>query len=147
VLGRRIVQVDNDNAVRPFGAIDSPGQGELVSGTIAIFAWALTPGSAMIPPDGSTMTLHVDGKPFARLAYNLCRGTVGSPAPTGRCNDDIATLFPGYMNITQAGGAIAYTTLDTTRLANGLHTVELSVTDDQGRTAGLGSRYIRVNNR
>ena len=147
LLGRRTIQADNDNASSPFGAIDSPAQGETVSGTIAVFGWALTPGAAMIPVDGSTITLHVDGRPVARVAYNLCRGTTGSPAPIGRCNDDIATLFPAYMNITQAGGAIIYTTLDTTRLGNGLHTVELSVTDDQGRSAGLGSRFIRVQNR
>jgi hypothetical protein len=146
LLDRRKIQVDNDNADTPFGAIDSPGQGETVSGVINIFGWALTPGNAMVPMDGHTLTLHVDDRPVSGLAYNLCRGTVGSPAPAGRCNDDIATLFPNYLNITQGGGAIAWTVLDTTALSNGLHKIELSVIDDHGRSAGIGSRYIHVVN-
>jgi hypothetical protein len=146
LLGRRTIQVDNDNADTPFGAIDSPGQGETVSGVINIFGWALTPANAMIRTNEPNITLHVDGRPVGQLVYNLCRGTVGSPAPAGRCNDDVATLFPNYLNITQGGGAIAWTTLDTTTLTNGPHRIELSVTDDHGRSAGIGSRFIYVVN-
>ena len=36
--------------------------------------------------------------------------------------------------------------LDTTSLANGIHTIAWSVTDNQGRADGIGSRYFWVQN-
>ncbi len=41
-------------------------------------------------------------------------------------------------------GAIGVFNLDTTKLANGLHTIAWSVTDDQGRVDGIGSRFFTV---
>jgi hypothetical protein len=56
---------------------------------------------------------------------------------------DIATLFPGYAN---TSGAVGYFVLDTTTLSNGMHSIAWSVTDDQGRTDGIGSRFFWVQN-
>ena len=72
----------------------------------------------------------MDGAPVGHPTYNLYRA-------------DIATLFPGYVN---SDGAIGYFPLDTTALANGLHTIAWSVSDDLGRTEGIGSRYFWVAN-
>ena len=36
--------------------------------------------------------------------------------------------------------------MDTTALANGMHTIAWTVTDNQGSTEGIGSRYFRVSN-
>ena len=36
--------------------------------------------------------------------------------------------------------------LDTTTLSNGLHTINWVVTDSGGKTAGMGSRFFRVQN-
>jgi hypothetical protein len=74
--------------------------------------------------------VYVDGLPLGHPTYNLYR-------------DDIATLFPGYAN---SNGAVGLFALDTRTLANGLHSIAWSVTDDQGRTDGIGSRFFWVQN-
>jgi hypothetical protein len=130
LLGQRTIACDNAHATKPFGTIDTPGQGETVSGVVANFGWALTPQPATIPTDGSTITVYVDGLPLGHPTYNLYR-------------DDIATLFPGYAN---SNGAVGLFALDTRTLANGLHSIAWSVTDDQGRTDGIGSRFFWVQN-
>jgi hypothetical protein len=131
LLGARVVTAANATAAKPFGTIDTPGQGETVSGTIVNFGWALTPGAAVVPFDGSTITVYVDGVP------------IGSPTAYGLARADIDSLFPGYTN---TGHAVGYRVIDTTALANGLHTLAWVVTDDQGRADGIGSRYFWVQN-
>nr|MCU0479116.1 Ig-like domain-containing protein [Chloroflexota bacterium] len=130
LLGSKTITCSNATATKPFGTIDTPGQGETVSGVVANFGWALTPQTATIPVDGSTIWVYVDGVPLGHPTYNLYR-------------DDIATLFPGYNN---SGGAVGLFSLDTTTLTNGLHSLAWSVTDNQGRTDGIGSRFIWVQN-
>jgi hypothetical protein len=49
-------------------------------------------------------------------------------------------------NITGGSGAIGVFNLDTTTLANGLHTLAWGVTDNQGRVDGIGSRYFTIQN-
>jgi hypothetical protein len=130
LLGSKTITCSNATATKPFGTIDTPGQGETVSGVVANFGWALTPQTATIPTDGSTITVYVDGVPLGHPTYNLFR-------------NDIATLFPGYNN---SGGAVGLFALDTTTLTNGLHNIAWSVTDNQGRTDGIGSRFFWVQN-
>src|SRR5207344_1342043 len=99
LLGQRNITLDNDHGVKPFGGIDTPSQGASVSGVVTNFGWALTPGAAMIPTDGSSMTVIVDGVALGTVDYNHCRaGASPTPAP-GQCRDDIATLFPTMTNI------------------------------------------------
>ena len=95
-----------------------------------VFGWALTPQPALIPLDGSTIQVYVDGVPVGSPVYNQYR-------------EDIANLFPGYAN---SGGAVGSFVLDTTSLANGIHTLAWSVTDSLGRTDGIGSRFFWVSN-
>ena len=130
-LGTHTITVDNAGSVLPFGTIDTPGQGATVSGTAYInFGWALTPQPNIVPIDGSTMHVYIDNQPVGHPVYNNYRS-------------DIATAFPGLKN-TQ--GAVGYYFIDTTKLANGLHTISWSVTDNAGNTAGLGSRFFNVQN-
>jgi hypothetical protein len=145
-LGSRMVNAANAASDLPFGTLDTPASGAAVSGTVPVFGWALSPTS-LIPLDGSTIDVLIDDVVVGRPSYNLCRGTVGtSPAP-GTCNDDIATLFgTSYPNIAQGSGAIGVYMLDTTTLTNGLHTIAWRVTDGNGRTQGIGSRYFVVQN-
>ncbi|MCP5051839.1 MAG: hypothetical protein GY940_32025, partial [bacterium] len=54
-LGTKTIHCDNANAVKPFGAIDTPTQGGAASGSGFVnFGWALTPQPNTIPVDGST---------------------------------------------------------------------------------------------
>jgi hypothetical protein len=131
LLGSKTIACSNSSATKPFGAIDTPGQGATVSGSAYVnFGWALTPLPASIPTNGSTIWVYVDGVAVGHPVYNQYRS-------------DIATLFPGRAN---SNGAIGYYVIDTTQLSNGLHTIAWSVTDSLGRAEGIGSRYFWVFN-
>ena len=95
---------DNANATAPFGTLDTPGQGQTVSGSSYVnFGWALTQQPKFIPVDGSTLTVYVDGQPVGSPSYNHFRA-------------DIAAAFPGLAN---SDGAVGISTIDTTKLSNG----------------------------
>jgi hypothetical protein len=130
-LGTRTIIIDNAHAVKPFGTIDRPGQGENVYGsTFMNFGWVLTPLPNTIPIDGSTIHVWVDGVPLGNPVYNQYR-------------DDIAELFPHHNN---SGGAQGSFILDTTQYENGVHTIQWTATDDAGNTDGIGSRYFMIYN-
>ena len=60
-LGAKTIAVNNRTAATPFGTIDTPAQGGTVSGSAYVnFGWAIAPGG-VIPADGSTITVLVDG--------------------------------------------------------------------------------------
>jgi hypothetical protein len=130
LLGTRTFTCDNTAGNKPFGTIDTPAQGQTVSGKLDSFGWVLTPLPAAIPTDGSTITLFIDGMPQGTVLYNLPR-------------NDVSTLFPGYAN---TSGPVGYFAVDTTKLANGVHTIFWVVTDDMARGEGIGSRYFTVLN-
>lgn len=138
-LGVKTIIINNRDAVKPFGAIDTPVQGGKASGTLyRNRGWVLTPPAnhpddpqKIIPLDGSTIILYVDGKKQIEGAeYNIFRA-------------DIAMLFPGYEN---SEGAQAYFELDTTRFENGLHTISWTAEDNYGYRDGIGSRFFTVRN-
>lgn len=131
LLGPRTISVDNTNAVKPYGALDTPMQGGIVSGTDYVnFGWALTPRPNYIEKDGSTIDVWVDGIKLGHPVYNVFRS-------------DIAQLFPGYFN---SQGAIGYFVIDTTGYSNGVHTIQWTVTDSGGNKEGIGSRYFTISN-
>ncbi len=130
-LGVRTIIVDNANATQPFGSIDSPAQGATISGNQYVnFGWALTPLPGMIPTDGSTITVSVDGITLGHPTYNQFRA-------------DIANSFPGLAN---SSGAVGFFYIDTTKLTNGVHTIGWGVWDNKVRGAGIGSRFFTVQN-
>jgi len=130
-LGTKTIHCDNQNAVKPFGAIATPAQGGEASGAAyRNWGWALTPPPNLIPTDGSTMRLLVDGAPVGYLNYNLYRA-------------DIAALFPECLN---SGGAAAYYDLDTTGYANGVHTIAWIAVDNAANADGIGSRFFSIVN-
>ena len=61
-LGAVTLFCDNANATRPFGTIDTPGQGETVAGAAYVnFGWVLTRQPKHVPSDGSTISVYIDG--------------------------------------------------------------------------------------
>jgi hypothetical protein len=128
LLGSKAVALANSTNTNPFGTIDTPLQGQTVSGSITNFGWALTPNPNSIPLDGSTIDVYVDSVLRGHPTYNNFRS-------------DIATLFPGYSN---TNGAVGYFALDTTILSNGVHTIAWVVRDNAGHASGIGSRYFTV---
>jgi hypothetical protein len=130
-LGTKTINVDNANAVKPFGAIDTPTQGGIASGSSFInWGWVLTPRPNSIPTDGSSIKVWVDGINIGQPTYNNYRS-------------DIAKLFPCYNNSDSAAG---YFFIDTTAYDNGLHTIQWTATDSGGNTDGIGSRYFTIQN-
>lgn len=132
LLGSRTLICDNEHSVKPFGVLDTPVRGSVVSGTDFVnYGWALTPLPNTIPNDGSTITVLIDGVPQP-----------GQPVYNGY-RVDIAERFPGYKN---SSGAVGYYFLDTTFFADGLHTISWDVRDDAGNEGGSGSYYFRISN-
>jgi hypothetical protein len=130
-LGTKTIVVNNAGATKPFGTIDTPSQGGTVSGSDYVnFGWALTPLPGIIPIDGSTITVIIDGVPVGNPTYNQFRS-------------DIASVFPGYAN---SAGAVGFFHLNTTTLTNGVHTISWNVFDNLARGEGLGSRFFNVLN-
>lgn len=130
-LGSRTITCDNAHANRPFGTIDTPAQGATVSGRAYVnFGWALTANPGLIPRDGSTLHVFIDGVRVGSPAYDQYRS-------------DIAALFPDLAN---SAGAVGYFVIDTETLANGVHTIAWLVTDTLGRAEGIGSRFFTVLN-
>lgn len=130
-LDTRTFTCDNVNAVKPFGAIDTPDQGgEISGGAFRNHGWVLTPMPNMISIDGSTIDVFVDGVNIGKPVYNIYRV-------------DVASMFPGYAN---SDGAHAYFDFDTTVYADGVHTIYWTATDDAGNTDGIGSRFFTIQN-
>ena len=132
LLGTRTITATNSSATTPFGAIDTPDQGATISGSNSVnFGWALTPQPKMIPFDGSTIRVIIDGVAVGPVtSYNLARS-------------DVSGLFPGLKN---SGGPVGYRVIDTTALSEGVHTIAWVATDDAGKATGIGSRYFTVQN-
>jgi hypothetical protein len=133
LLGTRTMTCNNAQATKPFGTIDTPEQGGTVSGTFINFGWALTPQPKIIPTNGSTITVLIDGVARGNATYNQERS-------------DIETLFPNYRNTEGTNGAVGFRAIDSSIVANGLHTISWIVTDSNGISEGIGSRFFRVAN-
>ncbi len=130
-LGDRTIHCHNEDGVNPFGAIDTPAQGGTASGKQYInFGWALTPPPSVIPTNGSTIGVYIDGQYKGHVVYNQWR-------------PEIKTLFPSYLNNDGAGG---YFVLDTTGYGDGLHTIGWAVQDNGGHVDGIGSRFFTIYN-
>ncbi len=130
-LGSKTITIDNAHAVKPFGAIDTPAQGGIATGSNYLnYGWALAPPPNTIPTDGSTIQVWVDGVSQGDPVYNQYR-------------QDVAALFPGYINSSGAGG---WFQMDTTAYENGIHTISWSVSDNAGNIDGIGSRYFSIQN-
>jgi hypothetical protein len=131
-LGVKTIVGTNGLSAFPFGAIDTPAQGETVAGmAYANFGWALTPQPKSIATDGSTIQVVIDGVAVGRPdQYNLFR-------------PDVAGLFPGLAN---TSGPVGLRVIDTTALGEGMHTIAWLVTDSAGKTSGIGSRFFTVRN-
>jgi hypothetical protein len=130
-LGTKTVTVDNNGAVKPFGALDTPRQGGIASGgSFVNWGWVLATKGNSIPTDGSSIDVWVDSVKLGHPTYNIYRS-------------DIADLFPGYAN---SDGAVGYYYLDTTAYQDGVHAIQWTAKDSAGHTDGIGSRYFMIKN-
>jgi Tol biopolymer transport system component len=129
-IGRGTIIVNNTTAVKPFGTLDTPQAGERIGGaTYRTWGWALTPRPKTIPANGSISVL-IDGASVGPVSYGYARADVGA-------------LFPGLNN---SDGPVGFKDIDTRILSNGVHTISWTVTDNNGVSEGIGSRYFEVLN-
>ena len=130
-LGSRVINAQNASATEPFGAIDTPGQGETIAGSAyPNFGWVLSRVRHADPPHGGSVVVYVDG---------VAVGSPGGWAARG----DLSALFPGYPGLDSALGVFG---LNTYAFGNGLHTIVWVVTDNGGVASGVGSRYFSIFN-
>jgi hypothetical protein len=133
-IGSTTITCTNATSIAPFGAIDTPNQGETISGGAYInFGWALSPGTRRADvPGGGTVQVLIDGT------------NVGTPGGWV-ARPDLTSLFPiaDYSGVDNAAAAFIF---DTTALTNGVHTIAWVVTATSGGTSGVGSRFFGVSN-
>lgn len=144
-LGAKTITLANDTATVPFGAIDTPEQGATIPGAAfpynephayPVFGWAMTQsGKCIDTTSAAVYKVFVDG-----VQRTLTPGTNWF---AGLNRSDVAAAYPGLCN---TNNAVAAYYLDTRTLANGLHTIGWEVTDSNGQTAGIGSRFFNVLN-
>ncbi len=130
-LGSKVITLNNAAATKPFGALDTPGQGgTAVGNNYRSDGWVMTPQPNIISAVPTNVMVYVDSVPIGRATYNQVR-------------PDVAGLFPGYRNSAAPG---AFINFDTTQYANGQHTIFWVVADDAGNSDGIGSRYFSIEN-
>jgi hypothetical protein len=132
LLGTKTITCTNAESIAPFGAIDTPMQGQSVAGVLNNFGWVLVkePARADVPGGGSVIA-YVDGI------------AVGVPAGWGS-RADITALFPS--GFAALNSTLAVLGIDTRQLADGVHTIAWGVTATNGAAAGVGSRFFTVSN-
>jgi hypothetical protein len=133
LLGSKMITGANATAVKPFGSIDRPQQGEVVCGNPFFLnaGWVLTQRPNDVPADSHTVFVFVDNVNLGNL----------QPGRLPRSDID-ASFSPTYDTSHAAGGFF----LDTTTLSNGVHTIFWVATDTGGNTDGIGSRFFTVSN-
>jgi Viral BACON domain len=140
IAGPITVSVNNAASRLPFGTIDTPTQGGTASGTAFVnFGWILTPQPNIVSMDGSTITVYIDDQPVGHPTYNF-----------SRCDITFQGLRnSGSTDCTKNGtspGPVGFFTIDTTKLTNGLHSIQWGVSDSGGNVQGIGSRFFIVQN-
>lgn len=130
VLGKKRVIIHNADAEIPFGTIDIPAWGGMVSGSRYTFhGWALTHPPDTIQSPGVVVFIDgVEPEQGIELYY-------GDPRP------DVCGIFPGY-----TCNAAFHFDLDTTNYSNGTHTILCNVTDTGSDANGIGIRYFNTRN-
>jgi len=115
-----------EDIMPPFGMIDSPRQGDTLSGMASLDGWAIDDLGV------ATIELIVDGKTLAEASY-------------GRKRDDVARDYPGLPGSPYFGFALQF---DSSTLPSGQHELEVVARDSSGNESQLrpGSLSINVGN-
>lgn len=125
-LAARTVRIDNARNQPPFGVLDVPVPDSSVhsNGVLQVVGWALD----------DRRVEHVDV---------FIDGLLEREAVLGINRPDVAAFYPNVPGATSAGFLVF---LDSTRLTNGVHTITVKATDDQGQQGLIASRRFQVFN-
>ena len=122
--GQRTVIVNNLLNQAPFGELELPGPNQPMNGVFPVTGWALDDGEV------SLVEVLVDGM------------AVGQ-ALTGMHRPDIGHRFPSHPDAAYAGFVRM---LNTTVFTNGIHSVSIRITDDDGTSRVIGRRFVQTFN-
>ena len=125
-LAPRTIRIDNSKNQAPFGVLDVPLADSSVhaNGVLTVAGWALD----------DRRVEHVDV---------LIDGLLEREAVLGVNRPDVAGYYPNVAGATSAGFLVF---IDSTRLTNGVHTLTVKATDDQGQQGLLAVRRFQVFN-
>lgn len=125
-LAPRTVRIDNARNQPPFGAVDFPTPDSPVpaNGVLYITGWALDDRKV------DHIEVFVDD-------------LLERDAIMGVFRPDIAAKYPDNSNAITSGYLLF---LDSTRMYNGVHTVNVMAVDDQGQKGFLASRRVQIFN-
>jgi len=129
VIGRSSVTVDNDNSQLPFGAIDAPVSGGLLTGSQVFLGWGIGARNRCL----TSFRMYVDGVEIT--TSNGLNMALRTHRP------DVDPLFPSSCPAQQKGLGFYLTGL---AIPNGRHTVSFEATDDLGNVGSFGSRFFDV---
>jgi hypothetical protein len=125
-IGRRTITIDNSLNQAPIGNVDIPDLGAIynASGSFPVVGWATdTDGVARID-------VYIDGAIMQNAIYGDERPDVGNTFA-----DFPAALFSGW---------VAH--IDTTRIQNGVHLMEIRAVDRLGASRLIGRRQVQIFN-
>ena len=125
-LGRRTILIDNTINQAPFGSIDIPDGAAIynASGSFPVVGWAAdTDGIGRID-------VLIDGGILQSAMYGDARPDVGNTFP-----DMPAANFSGYI-----------ANIDTTRIQDGVHLMDVVAIDRLGMSRKIGSRQVQIFN-
>ncbi|HEX8252266.1 MAG TPA: hypothetical protein VF846_03880 [Thermoanaerobaculia bacterium] len=125
-LGRRTIQINNSINQSPFGFLDIPGLGGVtnVSGAFPVLGWAA----------------DLDGIQRIEVLMDdaILQGAMhGDPRP------DVGATFPDFPGA-MFSGYVA--NIDSTRMENGVHTLQVRAVDRLGVSTLIGRRTVQVIN-
>ena len=135
LIGMRSIVGQNSTATRPFGAIDTPDQGESVSGTVANFGWVLVRTPYLASPGATSFATRQRRHRRRRRRY--------AERMDQQVRPDRTLSQSTYPGVNKALGVFSF---DSTVYANGVHTLAWGVTADNAQSDGIGSRYFTIVN-
>jgi hypothetical protein len=133
------VVVDNTINQAPFGHVDMPGDGAFpaADGVLTVFGWALDDS------DVDHIDFFVDG---VIVATAVGRDHPGN-AIFGGTRPDVFAAFPDFPGPNPKSLFSAFfANIDSSALLDGMHTLTVVATDDQGSSRNLGARSFQVEN-
>jgi N-acetylmuramoyl-L-alanine amidase len=125
-IGRRTINIDNSLNQAPIGNVDMPDLGAVynASGSFPVVGWAAdTDGVARVD-------VYMDGAILQNAIYGDERPDVGNTFA-----DYPAALFSGFI-----------ANIDTTRMQNGVHLLEVRGVDRLGASRLIGRRQVQIFN-
>ena len=118
-----LLTMTTSNMLPAKGYIDTPTEGQTVSGTVSISGWFL------------------DGSGVAKIEV-MVDGVLKGQAVYGDARPDVENAYPAYNNSNSG----YHFNLDTKTLSNGNHTITISETDINGVQTRLTERTVVVSN-